>query len=314
MLKSFIKFLLIGIGASVFLLIFAIPAKSFALTVGPAKMEFSVDPGDVITGKLFLLNDESETKVLYPTFEKFIEVDGEKRFLAGEPTELTNWFKINAPITLKPGESKDVPFEIDFPKNAPPGGHFAVIWWSSAPPSATGKTGGGASIVTRAGILVYSRVSGDIKEDAEILNFDTAEKGRFFSWMPEKFTVSFENKGNVYLKPKGEITIKNIFGSTKAGFLVNKEDLQILPQSKKDLRIASQTMKWGGFGLGLYKAELNLIYGEGNKKIESGFWFAVITWQIVLPIILGLHIVFFGATKGIKKYNQWVVSKYTGLR
>jgi len=89
------------------------PAVTYAITVGPAKMEFSSDPGDVIKGSMFVMNEGNSEETFYPTFQKFIEVDGEKRFLGGEPTEVANWFKTVDSVKLGAGQQKDIPFTIE---------------------------------------------------------------------------------------------------------------------------------------------------------------------------------------------------------
>jgi len=268
---------------------------SNAVTVGPVKLEISADPGDVVRGELFLMNDEKETKIFSPVFEKFIEENGSKKFTA-EEVDLASWFEINYPITLKPQESKNIPFILRIPKNASPGGHFAVIWWSAAVPGA-----GQVSIVTRAGILVYLRVSGDIKEEAKIIQFNTDKK---IYWNPPvNFSINLENSGNVYLKPKGEITIKNLFGGIKAIIDVNKKDVSILPQSKKNI---TEQWNFSGFIFGPYRVRMNLVYGESQKQIQKTLWFFVLPLKLIGIIILIILIVFVG----IPQYNRWLIRKY----
>ena len=282
-----------------------LPNSILALTVGPAKMEHSIDPGNIISGNLFLMNETGGTQTFYPSFEKFIEADGEKQFLPKEPSELVKWIKVVDSVTLASGEQKDIPFSINVPKNASPGGHFVVIWWSTSPPSATN----GASIVTRAGILVYLRVSGDIKESARILNFSSNKK--FYSGLPINFSLSFENTGNVYLKPKGSIKIKNFFGLIKKNLIINENELQVLPESRKNFNIIWNSSGWKDFAIGPYKAEINLKYGEKENQISEKIWIFIFPWKIILAAILILIIIFFILIKGIKKYNKWIFSKYS---
>ncbi len=276
--------------------------SSQAITVGPPKLEYSVDPGDTIKDELFLMNEGQELVTFYPVFEKFTEENGQKVFLK-EESDLAAWVKTDDSITLKPGEQRKIPFTIEIPQNASPGGHFAVIWWSTAPPVSEG--GAPVSIVTRAGILVLLRVSGDIKEEGRILSFSSGKK--FFWSFPITFTTVFMNDSNVYVKPGGKITIKNIFGFTKTVVTVNKGALQILPQSR---RVFDEKWELSRFALGPYKAELNLVFGESQKKLSQTFWFWVFPVKPLLIVILLLILIFFIIPKGIKKYNQWIIKRY----
>lgn len=277
------------------------PSGSLAVTVAPAKMEYSVDPGDVIEGTIFLMNETSQDAAFYPAFEKFIEEDGQKTFLKDE-SDLAGWMTAETPVFLKAGEKRDTPFVIRVPENAEPGGHFAVMWWGTAPPT-NGKQ---VSIVTRAGILVMLRVSGDIREEGRLLSFSTIDSKRIFWSFPVGFSVTFKNDGNVHLKPAGQIAVKNILARAKAVVKVNEHLLQILPGSKRTFDSKWETAR---FAFGLYKAEINLAFGESQKEVSQGFWFVLIPLKILLIVILALALVFFVLPKGIKKYNQWIISK-----
>ncbi|MDP2864476.1 MAG: hypothetical protein Q8N73_02380 [bacterium] len=275
--------------------------ESQAVTVGPVKLDYSVDPGDVIEGEFFLMNEGNETQTFYPDFEKFKEENGEKIFLK-EKSDLATWIKTDSSVSLGPGAQKNVAFKIEIPKNAPPGGHFAVVWWGTAPPG----DGGQVTIAVRAGILLLIRVSGDIQEEGRILSFQTANSKKIFWSAPVGFQIVFNNDGNVHLKPAGTITIKNILGRVSGEITVNPYALQVLPQSKRTFE-----EKWTPprFAFGLYKAEVNFVFGESQKNASQGFWFLFIPLKTLVLIILILVLIFFILPKGIKKYNQWVIAK-----
>jgi hypothetical protein len=279
-----------------------LPFDLYAVTVGPAKMEYKTNPGETITGKLFIVNDGQETRTFHAAFEKFTEVNGEKKFLPSEPAELAQWFKMEKSVTLKAGEQKEIPFTIEVPKNAPPGGHFAVIWWGTAPPD------GQVAIVTRAGILVFLQVSGEVNEAGEIIEFSVPKEKFFVFKLPDDFVVNFQNQGNTYLKPLGEITIKNIFGSSIAAFNVNSKERIILPANTQVLDIAKKFDKLP-FAFGLYKAELALQWGEKQNEIVKSISFIVFPWKTVLIAVIILLLLYLLATKGIKKYNRWIINK-----
>ena len=53
----------------------------------------------------------------------------------------------------------------------------------------------------------------------------------FFFQLPENFNAIFKNDGNTYLKPQGEILIKNIFGRKIAAFNINEISVIFLPDN-----------------------------------------------------------------------------------
>lgn len=278
-----------------------LPLDSQAVTVGPAKIDYSVDPGDVIEATIFLMNEGQEDVTFYPAFERFIEEDGQKTFLKDE-SDLASWIEVETSVFLKAGGKKNIPFAIRIPENAEPGGHFAVMWWGTAPPT-DGKE---VSIVTRAGILILLRVSGEVTEEGRLLSFSSAGLKRIFWSFPVGFSLTFANDGNIHLKPTGDITVKNILGRTKAVVKVNEHLLQILPGSKRSFDVRWETAK---FAFGPYKAEINLTYGESQKQVSQSFWFVLVPLKTLLAIIFALFVVLFVFPKGIKKYNQWIINK-----
>ncbi len=286
-----------------------LPKLSHALTVGPVKLEFSVNRGDVVTGNLFLMNEGSEEKTFYPIFEKFTEQNGERQFLPGEPTDLADWFQATSSLTLAPKQQKLVPFTIRVPQDAPPGGHYAVIWWSTAPANKPGQPAQQVAIVTRTGILVYLRVAGEVHESGQVSLFDTGDSKRVYWGLPVSFVTVMQNIGNVHLKPHGEVTIKNILGGTTAVLNVNPYGVIVLPQSEKGFQIDKS---WdSGWPFGPYIAELNLTYGDSNKVASASLWLFVFSWQMGIVLILGAILIFFVIPKGIGRYNRWVVKRAT---
>jgi hypothetical protein len=282
--------------------------KTTAVTVGPAKIEIKANPGDVVSGTINVFNEGAQEATFWADFEKFTEVEGEKRFLRGEEAELAGWFEMEKSVTLKATEGKDIPFIINIPKSAPPGGHFAVIWWGTAPPKKEG--GEQVAIVTRAGILVFLQVSGQVSEKGSVLSFSLV-KGKFFTAkLPEDFKVEFKNEGNTYLKPLGQIAVKNIFGSEVVSFSVNEKQRNLLPDTSRSLEVAPQFQK-KPFAFGFYRAVLDLKWGDPQKPnvFEKSLWFFVFPWKVVLITLIILAVLFLFFTKGIKKYNQWIINK-----
>lgn len=302
-MKKFTILAFVGLVAALLFL----PAHSFALTVGPGKLEYTLDPGATMTGTLFLLNEGTESQTLHPSFEAFTETNGTKQFFPETTSDLVGWFTVASSVTLAPKESTNIPFTLSVPKGAPPGGHFAVIWWNTAP---VGSKAGSAAIVTRAGILVYLNVTGQVNESGSITRFAPTNGGRFLTGFPTSFDVMFNNTGGDYLQPTGDIQITNMFGASVASFSVNKNNsAQILPQSEKDLPVSLDPPQ-GNIGFGIYHAELTLHYGESNKEIGDSYTFVVVTW-VLLPILLALLLIVFGIVLGVRKYNQWVIRKAT---
>ncbi len=287
-----------------------LPHKAGAVTVGPVKLEYSTDPGKTLTGNLFIKNEERVTKTFYPSVDEFTEVNGEKAFLK-EKGLIEEWLTTVPSVTLKPDESQEVPYTINIPKNAPPGGQFAVIWWSTNPPvnSTSSESQPQLSIETRAGVLVYLNISGNIVEQASIPSFDTEKSKSIFGTAKVPFYITMANEGNVYIKPKGSVKVRSIFGHIVEELPLNPKGLQILPKSKRVLTDAV----WTGslLTIGPYKAEVTAQYGASQKEIIATKWVWVLPWVLIVSVVGGLIILFILFTIFFRMYNRWLLNKYT---
>lgn len=322
MKKIFIFLILFFLGLTLF------PARSLALTISPGKFVLSADPGQTIETSMYVRNDADKTLTLYPTIERYTTRGGEEPVYYPENYGLPTWIEtVPSEVTLAGGGSANVSIKINVPEDAEPGGHYAVIFWSSAKPQ---QKGGGVGIVTRVGALVLLSVSGDVVEGAELVSFKADKK--VLNYLPAGFSYGFKNTGNVHLRPTGKLTIKNIFGKTVAILDANPGSGYTLPQTTRTYSTANWEPKAGipkiegegffanlkkekaGFAVGYYKAYLNLEFGDQIKtaKVSFGFW--VLPWRILISSALALGILLLFFTKGIKKYNQWVISRANRTR
>ena len=325
MLKS--KFIFGKYTSIVFLLVcfcFIIASKNaMALTLSPVRTELNGDPGRTITSQIKVVNSTASSKTYFTnvyTFEAGDE-NGNPVFRIAK-TGLASWINVNEVTTLGPYESKLVPFTVVIPKDSEPGGYFASVFFSEIPPKHTEE--GLVSVDSELGELVLLRVNGDFKEGADILEFDTVTHKRVFSSLPIAFYYRFQNSGQSWVKPLGDIIIKNIFGRTSAVLMANKKEGNVLPQS---IRRFEST--WGeaigakpsgfwktvwfqvrNFAFGPYKAQLNLAYGsQALQSATASFNVWVFPWQLLLVLLGAGILLFFIFGKSIGRYNRWIISR-----
>ncbi len=286
---------------------------SRAITVGPVRLEYYVQPGQTVTGTITLLNEQAGTETLYPSFEKFTENNNEKVFSTEEPNDLASWFSTVSSVTLKSQQQQAIPFTIAVPKNAAPGGHFAVMWWGTASPHASSTQQ--VSIVTRAGVLIYMTVAGDIQEGGSMQSFSLSSPagnvGPFFFGYPLIFSPSFFNKGNIYERPEGGIKIYNMLGMLSADIPVNHEGANVLPQSVKSFPVAWESNPWA---FGIYHAVVTLTYGQNSEVVSQSLWFFVLPFWTTVWVIIVLILVFLVAPLTMKRYNRWIIHQASKKR
>lgn len=215
----------------------AVPA--FALTVSPARVEITGDPGTTIHGEIELFNEQEKTKTFFTSFENF-EPKGETGapHFIGANEGLATWIQSDSQVVLEPGQRLTVPFSIAIPEDAEPGGHFSAIFFGSQSPTAQG--GGEVTIGGKLGILVLLRVSGEVAEGGGLLEFSTYEKQRFFTVLPVTFIYRINNTGGDRVVPHGELKIKNTFRLTTEKLMANEKEGSVLPGSTRRFEVS-----WG---------------------------------------------------------------------
>lgn len=319
------KIFIIGFLLSISLFL---PTSSLlALTVSPAKIEITGDPGKTINGEFELFNEQQDVKTFYSSFENF-EPSGESGtpHFIGTEDGLATWITTGAQSILKSGERKKIPFSISIPQNAEPGGHFAAIFWGTQ--QVSGKGGGQVSIGGKLGILVLLTVSGQVEEGGGLLEFGGKDGKKFFSSLPIYFNYRFNNTGGNRVVPRGEVAIKNTFWFTSATFLANEKEGSALQGSTRKFETVWQYSKQdlsektsGFFGtalqqlthfhLGWYTAHLDLVWGSDNQTANAKYHFFIVPWQLLIIASILLAVGIFLGTFGIKKYNKWIISKVT---
>lgn len=300
MRKIFLSF---GIG--LFFLLMAPGAD--ALTVSPVTREYHVNPGDTVIDVIQITNEATDGKTIYPQVENFTakaETGAADFYPADEDpygTALATWVEVvgeDRALDMQPGDRANIPFTINIPEDATPGGHFGAIILSSVPPGVE-LEGSGLSTKSQIAVTIFIRVSGQVKESGGLAEFGFVDPQVWYNYLPVDFFVRFENFGNVHLRPVGNLFIKNWLGRQVASIEANEGYKAILPMSirrfvfgwqKKDLpENASELEKeWHNFGIGKYEATLVLAYGSDNKLVTDVRTFYVWPWRLIIIFAGGL--------------------------
>lgn len=304
-------------------IVFGFFSHAYALTISPARVEISGDPGATVGGQFTLINEQSTAQTFYPSFEDFT-AQGEtgSPSFSNDPTGLDTWLSTpEKSITIAPGQVMMVPYYVAIPKDAEPGGYFAAIFWSTTPPSAEN---GQVSIGAKIGMLVLLSVNGDVRESAGITQFDKNGHGFFYETLPVTLRYKFHNAGGDRVQPKGTLVIRDTVFLPSAHINANKVIGNILPNSTRQFTVdwvkdvyaippqsffAHVKYEWQNFALGLYSAHVDLMYGSKNLHATGTTWFFVFPWQLVICIIVVLSIVWWGGRMLLRRYNRYIIRK-----
>jgi len=263
--------------------------NSAGIKIQPSIIEEKVDPGQIITGVLRVTNmtDGEQTYTVLKKNVSSVGEDGKPVFSKQQDEtglELTSWITVSeSTVTVGPNEQKEVPYTINVPANAPPGGHFGAIFFvvEAGRPSEIG-----ASVGFEVGSIINLQVSGDIVEDVQIREFSTSKL--LYGEPAVLFTTRVENRGNILARPRGTLEIKNMFGKKVATLRVNDQAGGVVPNSERSFEV-----QWEGEGVqfGRYDAVMSLVYGDDVSHTISrvlAFW--ILPLNIILPV-LGISLV-----------------------
>lgn len=260
-------------------------AEDVTLSISPPLFELTANPGDSLTNKIRLSNrsnQQQQISVLKLNFTALGEEGGVDLTEEASNFSLASWIDVDKEaITLPAGQDHIFDFRIDVPSTAEPGGHFGSIIFKAAPTPL--KDGSGSAVSPEVGALLLVKVSGDIREQASIAEF-FADPG-FYENGPFNLVTRVRNEGNVHFKPRGTVTISNMFGQEVSSISFNERN--VLPDSIR--RFESE---WNPSGLrfGRYTATVSLVYGSEDKILTATTSFIVFPWKafLVLLIIVAL--------------------------
>lgn len=298
-----------------------IPFSAQALTVSPPRIELNIDPGATYEGQYKLVNETRGMRTYYNSFENF-QAQGETGtpYFVREDVGLAAWLDGPTAVTLAPGESQIVPYTITVPSDAIPGGYFAAMFWSPNPQETNELQ---FQVNAKIGILVLLRVNGEIVEDGGLVEFDTIKNKKLRSTLPISFFYRFRNDGSDRLKPDATLTVKNTFGGTALETDANPTKGNVLPLSVRRFEVdwgedtyvtergffQHVKRQWKDFSFGIYKAHLDVTFGQEEETARETVRLVVIPWQLLLTIFIILGILGKGTKFALGSYKKFILAQ-----
>ena len=130
--------------------------------VAPHTFEFEVNRGEVIKNKIKVLNQSDIPIPIAVRITDFTAAEETGQMLFDEASQdpsiaSRKWIKIENPnFILESGETEEVRFSIEVPKNAEPGGHYATVLLEPKLPSFYFKEGGIRTVPVIGVIFLFS--------------------------------------------------------------------------------------------------------------------------------------------------------------
>ncbi len=285
------------------------------LLLSPVRFQFDLAPGQSETFELTVRNTSGGPISAIGLTNDFV-ADGESgnpKLVASDQQEtaysIRNWVNGLDPVSLEPGEEKDVRLTITAPDDANPGAHFGVVRYQVVNNNASGDA---VALSASVGALIFVEIPGDIVEFATLEELAVAKDGKngsFFSAAPDSVRIRLNNGGNTFVAPFGRVSVKDTFGNEVFAYEINNIDPRgnVLPDSIREFEDSLQ----GISSVGRYTVEASISYGQGGNIISASTSFWVMPWSVILVSVTVIVIVVLLLTKGRSAYNRRLISSLT---
>lgn len=276
---------------------------ALTLTVTPPIFQLSIEPGTTWSSTIRVVNGNAYPVTLYADPVPFTP-EGEsgrprivvpKAFDESIPPGLAGWIDVpQGPLDVQAEQTFEIPFTIRVPHDAAPGGHYAAVLIGNRAPRATGQSS--ISVASSIASLIFLSVAGDVDERARIRDFVTDQA--LYEKPEARFSLRFENQGNIHVQPRGTITIYNMFGKERGTVIINQEDKHfgnVMPGSVRKFSFDWQADS-GRWDIGKYKAEATLGYGSNATSFANAttyFWVLPVGTLVWLLAGVGAFLWFF---------------------
>jgi len=281
-MKFFKRTILVWFGLFILMPTF-ISAATTGIQISPLTFNFELKTGETKTEKIIITNRNNEDLNYVIEKELFNQIseEGAPSF-EGVPqqtglTTLVDWisFPDAKEGVIKPGQEKEIPFKIDIPSGAEPGGHYAAIFAKEVKKTPEGQTKLG--VASRVGALVLVSVPGKVTRSAQIEEFTFPK----FVWQgPVEFSMKVKDTGTVHYDSEAKVDLKPILGKTKQ---VEMGTHTILPNTSRAYKGT-----WANkYPFGYYVLSAIAKDGNGQPVTASAVMWAI-PLAIAIPVLLGL--------------------------
>ncbi|MCK4267539.1 MAG: hypothetical protein KAX16_01805, partial [Actinomycetia bacterium] len=121
----------------------------------------------------------------------------------------SKWVSVNKErLTVKPGEFKEVQIKIAVPKGVSIGGYYSAVLFETQKIKSKGT---GVSVIARTGSVLLTAVGNENKIN-RVGDIKTLKIKTILNDGPAEPTVLVQNRGNVHLTLKGDVTFEDSFG------------------------------------------------------------------------------------------------------
>lgn len=271
------------------------PAVSWSVTPANASgpdgrtvIEHELDPGATIEDHVAVRNLGAETIAFrLSAADGFYNGNGRFDMLPSDQKSVAagTWITLPQSVTLEPGQTAIVPFEVTVPEDAEPGDHAAGVAASIMSASQDGGTGVG--VESRVGVKVMTRVTGELQPAFAVRKLTTGYRLSWNPFRPGSLAVAFElvNTGNTRLNGAGALRIA---GQSMSFPAEGERTQQLLPGETRSFTLSLDDV-WPLFALpGDLTLSPSATGVDGDAIAVAPTTTAVLAWAVPWPQLIVL--------------------------
>jgi len=283
--------------------------RAQGLEITPFLLELEVEKGKTVQSEIDLTNRTASAIAINIQPTDFLPgSEGQPMFVPDTEINdvtfsLASWIKLtnDTRIVIQPNQTATFPFEVNPPANAEQGTHYGAILFSYSNASAENNV---SEVTQSLGTILLVRY-GQARESGVV---DLQLPKNLF-WGAENITLrnAFANTGNVHVRPKGEVYIKNMFGKIVSTPFINKDASNVLPKTERTF-----VNNWIPSSTAFGRYTLQSVITYGNSRLETRekvvIWILPIYLVVILLLILGLIIWFL--FHGRHAYHRQIIKRH----
>lgn len=282
-LKAFCL-VIVGVGIAALLPYATLAVEGESITASPATQRSSVNAGGTISDTITIINDGTIAYDYVVGASPFsvLNEDYKQSFnLPENTTDTSKWFKFSKiRYHLDPGQRINVPYTINVPANAAPGGHYAVVFATTQP----NKPATTVVAQKRVGTIFYLTVNGALSKKG---NVETWGSQYWQNEAPLVSNLRMRNAGNVHYDTEVKLSITDMFGNVKASPAATAI---VLPQTIRKIDLKwEQAPSFGLFRVGgsvQYLDKTEALPSHYVLMMSAKFFLGMVTAVMILAVIV----------------------------
>jgi hypothetical protein len=206
---------------------------------------------------------------------------------------LAQWLHLSTDhLNLEPGKSTVLIASVLNDETLGPGGHYASIILTVAGHNDSDDTDT-ISVQQKISALVFTtKVGGEVYD----MHLSSAVWEKSWLHLPDLFTLTFGNNGNVHVVPRGRLKIIAPNGKVVSQGTVNEGSAYVLPETSRQVAVQTQKISSDGWRPGRYKVTVDYRYDGHAGFASKSYTFVYVNpigiAAVLLALIVGCYVVY----------------------